>query len=164
MGIVDVIIYILLLVFLVWAIWMQASHYVCDSLQCAFVKWAEDRSTNDRDKFINIVELQTRRSVWMLCYIVAFILTALMYWWFTGGLPPVIYFLALLAMVFIVIYFSLTFYQHHHLGPVNADLRDYMAVACSKDDPRRTTGSELGQDISATEDALKFACEISTTM
>lgn len=141
MNVVDLVVYIILLVFLVWAIWMQAKHYVCDSLQCEFMRWSEDRSTNDRDKYLNVIELQTRVSVWMRSYIAAFIITALVYWWFTGSLPPVIYFLALLVIILFIIYFMQCFFQHHHLGPINADLRDYIYAACSKDDPRKAAAT-----------------------
>jgi len=134
--VVDLVIYIVLILFFVCAIIIEANHYVCDAHSCAFISWADDRSTNARDKYINMIELQTRQSVWMRSYIMAFLLTVVVYYWFTGSLPPAIYFLAMFFILFFIIYFVFTFYQHHFMGPINADIKDYMSKACSKDDPR----------------------------
>ena len=142
MALVDIIIYCLLIVFVFFAVWIESKHYVCDVSHCEFFDWAENRSTNDRDKYIMQVDLQVKRSVWMRCYLLAILITAVVYWWFMAGLPPAIHFIVLLVFIFVVIYFGFAFYDHHFHGPVSTDIMDYMRHACSIDDPRKTSTTD----------------------
>jgi len=136
MNLADLIIYIILIIFLFLAILIEAKHYVCDAGHCDVITWAKERRNNDREKYINLIDYTTRYSVWMKAYIAAFLITLVAFWFFTGGLPPVIHFLCFFLFVFFILYFIFTFYQHHFLAPVNADLKSYIHAACEKDDPR----------------------------
>lgn len=136
MGLVDVVLYIVLIIFFILAIMIEAKHYVCDSGTCAVIDWAKDRSNNDREKYTNIIDYTTRYSVWMKAFIASFLITLVAFLFFKGELPNIMHFLCFFLFVFFILYFIFTFYQHHFLAPINNDLKSYINAACSKDDPR----------------------------
>ncbi len=140
-GLADLIGYIILIIILIVALLTETRHYVCDSYGCDVLIWSKERSNNDREKYVNLIDYMTRPSAWMKAYIAALIITAVACWWFLGTLPHILGFLAPFLFVFFVIYFLLTFYQHHYLAPLGADLKGYLQAACSQWDPR-TRGDE----------------------
>ena len=126
----------MLIILLFLAVYLESSHYGCDSLSCGFTDWAKSSTSTDRDKYIQYIKMQTNHSVWSRVYIISIILTLLLYWWFQGTLPPILIFLAFMGMVFLVVYVGFTWYQEHLLRPINDDLVGFIQMACASDDPR----------------------------
>lgn len=139
---IDLIAYSVVIVIVIVVLNMESRHFYCDQLGCDSVRWARERSKNDRDVYVNHIKIQTHQSIWMRAFLVATVLAILITWWFVGILPPFMVFLPVLLIIFVVYYFSFNFYQHHQLEPINRDTISYIEANCSLNDQRKVSSTD----------------------
>lgn len=137
MEILDLIVYGILVLAFFFVLYLESKHFICDSLSCSMYQWSLQGISTDKDLYKNLLDGQTRQSVWMRSYMISLIIISIVYWWFAKELPRAIEFLSLLAIIFFVVYFGLVFYQHHFLAPINRDIKGYMDASCEDLDGRQ---------------------------
>lgn len=137
MALIDAVGYTILIIVIFIVIYKEYQHYVCDNLRCDSVKWASDRTDTDKEYQIYNINNQNYQSIWMRAFYISAFLTFFSYWWFWNAIPPFISFMVVMTFFFVVYYFSFTYYQHHYLRPVNADLIGYIKSSCTDEDGRK---------------------------
>lgn len=148
---IDLIAYSIVIIIVIVILNMESRHFYCDQLGCDSYRWARERAANDREKYINIIKIQTHQSMWMRAFIVAALLAFFITWWFVGVLPQFMVFFPVLLLIFVVYYFSFNFYQHHQLEPINRDTIGYIEANCSAHDQRRENEGEGSEEDSRGE-------------
>lgn len=136
LGFVDLIAYVIIFLLMFICFYYDVKQFFCDNLTCSFAQYAEEQSHDDKSKYVNYINNQANKSVWMWAFYCSAFLSLFVVWWCVGTLIPFITFLGLLLINFFAFYFSMALFQYHFYTPIAREVSGYIESSCSIEDQR----------------------------
>lgn len=132
MILVDIIIYCILLVVLIFAIWFELRTYNCENGRCEIYDTIQEHSHDECQLYVNYLKYQSSQSLWIKCFIIALIITFIVFWWFSTSIPHILHFVALFLFIFAILYLILYNYHTRFNIPTNKKITKYLKNTCHR--------------------------------